>query len=149
MALSAVGHVAASQIGSAPSGMGGDYNGEILMLLVSSAGIIFIDHARSGQPQPGDQYAALGITGFILLFLGQFWPEVAFAFTVLILVSIILNSPNGIPFIGKNSGGNSTGINPTLQGTGEAPGINAVGGSTSGTGVQGPVTPSHPLNPAQ
>lgn len=148
--IGAFGHVAASQVGSAPSGMGGDYNGEILLLLVSSAGIIFIDHARAGQPQPGDQYAALGIAGFILLFLGQFMPELAFAFTVLILVSIILNSPNGIPFMssGQNTG-NSTGINPTLQGVGEAPGINAVGGSTSGTGVQGPVTPSHPLNRAQ
>jgi hypothetical protein len=29
----------------------------------------------------------------------------------------------------------------TAQGAGESPGINALGGSTSGTGVQGPTTP--------
>jgi hypothetical protein len=33
----------------------------------------------------------------------------------------------------------AAGTNPTQQGAGEAPGINAEGGSTSGTGVQGPV----------
>ena len=136
MVMGAVSHVGASQLAGAPSGMGGDYNGEILLLLVSSAGIVFIDHARSGQPQPGNQYAALGIVGFVLLFLGQFWPEIAFSFTVLIFVSIIFNSPNGLPFISSSS---ST-PNGTVQGTNEAPGINAEGGSTSGTGVQGPTT---------
>lgn len=146
MVMAAATHVGVSSFTKAPSGMGGDYNGEILMLLVSSAGIIFIDHARSGQPQPGNQYAALGIVGFVLLFLGQFWPEIAFAFTVLIFVSIIFNAPNGLPFISSANTGNSTGINPTAQGSTETSGINAVGGSTSGTGVQGPTTPSHPLN---
>lgn len=102
-------HVAGSQFANAPSGMGGDYNGEILLLLISTGGIIFIDHARQGQPQPGDQYAALGITGFILLFLGQFWPEVAFAFTLLILISVILNSPNGIPFMASGTPTGPTG----------------------------------------
>jgi hypothetical protein len=101
--LAAGGHFAAhqgvaSQTG-VPSGMGGEYNGEILMLLASSAGLIFIDNARANKPQSGEQYLALGIMGFILLFLGQFAPEIAFAFTVLVFVSIILNSPNGIPFV--------------------------------------------------
>ena len=108
----AAGHVAAHQAGvnvtGAPSGMGGDYNGEILLLLISSAGIIFIDNERSGKGQSGDQYIALGIAGFVLLFLGQFAPTVAFAFTMLIFISILLNSPNGIPFV-QNAGSASTG----------------------------------------
>lgn len=101
--MAAGGHVAAHQAGvnytGVPSGMGGDYNGEILLLLISSAGLIFIDNARSGKGQSGDQYLALGIMGFVLLFLGQFAPELAFAFTLLVFVAIILNSPNGIPFV--------------------------------------------------
>lgn len=113
MAIAAVGkagaHIAGSQFAGAPGGMGGDYNGEILLLLISTGGVIFIDHARTGQGQPGDQYAALGITGFVLLFLGQFWPEVAFAFTLLIFISVILNSPNGIPFINSSAPKGPTG----------------------------------------
>lgn len=123
--MAAVTHVAASSITKAPAGMGGDYNGEIIMLLVSSAGIIFIDHAKNGQPQPGNQYAALGIVGFVLLFLGQFWPELSFAFTVLIFVSIIFNAPNGLPFIGANSGTNAgTGaVETTNPSTGQTGGV--------------------------
>ena len=96
----AAGHVAAHQAGvnvtGAPSGMGGDYNGEILLLLISSAGIIFIDNERSGKGQSGDQYIALGIAGFVLLFLGQFAPTVLTVFrlsrmlVVLVLVAAVL-----------------------------------------------------------
>lgn len=111
----AAAHIGASQFANAPSGMGGDYNGEILLLLISTGGIIFIDHARSGSGQPGDQYAALGITGFILLFIGQFWPEIAFAFALLILISVILNSPNGIPFMASGAPTGPTG-QPLQQG---------------------------------
>lgn len=117
MVIAAVGHagahIGANSIANAPSGMGGDYNGEILLLLVSSAGIIFIDHARAGNPQPGNQYAALGIVGFIILFIGQFAPEIAFAFTILLMVSIIFNAPNGLPFIS-----NSSPTKPTIANTG-------------------------------
>lgn len=125
MVMSAVTHVGASAaggaVGHAPSGMGGDYNSEILLMLVSTAGIIFIDHARSGQAQPGNQYAALGIVGFVLLFLGQFAPELAFGFTVLIMVSVIFNSPNGIPFLSTNkttqADATANGVNKTTKGS--------------------------------
>lgn len=137
MALAAAGkagaHIGASQFANAPSGMGGDYNGEILLLLISTGGIIFIDHARSGQGQPGDQYAALGITGFILLFLGQFWPEVAFAFALLIMISVVLNSPNGIPFISRDAPTGPTG--QPLQPGQSGYGVVAPGHSVNSQGV--------------
>lgn len=116
----AAAHVGAHSISpvTAPNLGGGAYNGEILLLLISSAGLIFIDNARSGKGQTGQQYIALGIAGFILLFLGQFAPEIAFAFTLLIFVGIIFNSPNGIPFVSE---GSSTTTGTTSKGSTSAP----------------------------
>lgn len=70
-----------------------------ILMLVASGVLVFVDHARAGKPQDGNQYVALGVVGFALLFLGEFAPDLAFGFSLLILVSIILNSPNGLPFI--------------------------------------------------
>lgn len=78
-------------------------NEEILLLMVASAGMIFVDHARSGQPQPGNQFAAVGIVGFVLLGVGEFAPAVAFAFALLFFIAIVLNSPRGIPFIAAST----------------------------------------------
>jgi hypothetical protein len=102
----ATSHGAASQI--VPSGKS-DQEQQILLLLIASGVIIFIQHENSGKPQQGTQYAALGVVGFVLLFLAQFWPEVALTFTVLFVVSIVLNSPNGVPLIGGGSGGTGGG----------------------------------------
>lgn len=94
-----VSHQAASSVANAPSGLNANQNQHILLMMVASGAIIFIDHARSGEPQTGNQYAALGVVGFALLFLGEFWPEMAFGISILILLSIILNSPRGLPFV--------------------------------------------------
>jgi hypothetical protein len=75
---------------------------QIVMLLVLAGVIIFIQHDKSGKPQSGVQFAALGVVGFVLLVLAQFWPGVAFTFTILFVVAVILNSPNGIPIVGAN-----------------------------------------------
>jgi hypothetical protein len=118
---------------------------QILLLLILAAVVIFIQTDKSGKQQSGTQYAALGVVGFILLVIAQFWAGFALGMTVLFVVSIILNSPDGIPVIGGSKGSATelptaaSGASPTQQGAGEAPGINAEGGSTSGTGVQGPV----------
>lgn len=104
MTIAAASHVAthgaASQV--VPSGNTSEEQ-QILLLLVLAAVIIFIQHDKSGNPQSGSQYAALGVVGFILLVLAQFWAELALTFTILFVVSIILNSPNGIPVIGGSS----------------------------------------------
>jgi hypothetical protein len=106
MVMTAGTHIAASQVPGTPTPPnigGGAYNGEILLLLVSSAGIIFIDSVREGKGLEGQQFIALGVAGFVLLFLGQFFPEIAFAFTLLFFVGVLLNSPNGIPFVSTGS----------------------------------------------
>lgn len=92
-------HGAASSFGSAASNMGGDNDELIILLMVVSAGLIFIDHDRSGKPQSGNQFIALGIIGFVLLLLDRFWSEVAVGLAMLFTVSIVLNTPNGIPFV--------------------------------------------------
>jgi hypothetical protein len=80
----------------------------ILLLLILCAVIVFIQHDRTGEPQSGTQYAAIGVVGFVLLVLAQFWPELAFTFTVLFFVSIVLNSPNGVPLISSSTSSSST-----------------------------------------
>ena len=124
MAMAAASHVAGHQalssFGSAPSGLEAGNNQEIMLLMVASAAMIFIDHDRSGQPQNGNQYLALGIVGFVLLFLGEFWPEFAFGFAVLIFVSIILNSPKGLPFVPSTKPSTTTTPTTTTGGTASA-----------------------------
>lgn len=83
-------------------GGGSDHEMQIILLLVLAGVIIFIQHDKSGQPQSGVQFAALGVVGFVLLVLASFWPDVAFLFTILFVVTVILNSPNGIPIVGQN-----------------------------------------------
>lgn len=104
MTIAAVGHAAshgaASQV--VPQGKSNQEQ-QILLLLVLAAVVIFIQADRTNKPQNGAQYAALGVVGFILLVLAQFWAEAALAMTILFVVSIILNSPNGIPVVGKIS----------------------------------------------
>lgn len=104
MTMAAVGKVGAKAAAHGASGLagnvgGGDNEELIIVMMVVSAGLIFIDHDRSGKPQDGNQFIALGIVGFFLLVLDQFWSELALAFAALFTVSIILNTPNGIPFI--------------------------------------------------
>lgn len=133
-------HGAASQV--IPAGQS-DKEQQILLLLILAGVIIFIQHDNSGKAQDGTQYAALGVVGFILLVLAQFWPDIAFTFTVLFVVAVVLNSPNGIPVIGKATQGAasttaSTSSNPTsaaeytgvinAQGLGQ--GTSAAGGGT-------------------
>jgi hypothetical protein len=123
MAMTAATHVAASQVPGTPTPPnigGGAYNGEILLLLVSSAGIIFIDSVREGKGLEGQQFIALGVAGFILLFLGQFFPEIAFAFTLLFFVGVLLNSPNGIPFVSTGSSTTTPASTTTSKGSNSA-----------------------------
>ena len=107
MTIAAASHVAAHGAAGAgsqviPSGNTSEEQ-QILLLLVLAAVIIFIQHDKSGTTQNGTQYAALGVVGFLLLVLAQFWAELALTFTILFVVSIILNSPNGIPVIGGST----------------------------------------------
>jgi len=74
-----------------------------MLLLILAGVIIFIQKERSGKGQDGRQYAALGVVGFILLMLANFWPDMAFLFTLLFVTAVILNSPNGVPFITQKS----------------------------------------------
>jgi hypothetical protein len=87
-----------------------DKEQQIMLLLILAGVIIFVQKQRSGKGQDGVQYAALGVVGFVLLMLANFWPDVAFLFTLLFVTAVILNSPKGIPFI---SAGTPTG--PTGQ----------------------------------
>jgi hypothetical protein len=141
-------HGAASQV--VPTGKT-DKEQQILLLLVLAGVIIFIQHDVSGKPQDGTQYAALGVVGFILLVLSQFWPEVALTFTVLFVVAVVLNSPNGVPLIskatsqngsipaGSSGGSGSGGGNPTnaapytgsINSAGLGQGTSAAGGGTN------------------
>src|ERR1035438_3893574 len=77
----------------------------VILLLLGSAVIIFVENAKDGKPQDGNQYIAIGVVGFILLFLAEWLPALAFAFALLFFVAVILNSPNGIPVI-ESSGSN-------------------------------------------
>jgi hypothetical protein len=130
-ATHAAGHAAASGLGTGPSGMGD--NGElIIVLMVISTGLVFIDHDRSGKPQSGNQYIAIGVVGFFLLLLSNFWPEMALAMAALFTVSIVLNTPNGVPFISSGAPTGPTGqpLQPGQTGFGVvAPGhsVNAQG----------------------
>lgn len=74
-------------------------NGKVVLVLVVSAAVVFIQHQRSGQGQSGEQFIAIGVVGFILLLIGEFAPDVAFAMALLFLVGILLNSPNGVPVL--------------------------------------------------
>lgn len=96
----AASHGAASQV--IPQGSS-DKEQQLLLLLIVAGIIIFIQHEKSGQPQQGTQYAALGVVGFGLLFLANFWPDGAFMFGLLFVLAILLNSPNGIPVVGGSS----------------------------------------------
>jgi hypothetical protein len=100
MTIAAVSHVAshgaATQV--VPQGKS-DHEQQILLLLILAAVIVFIQTDKSGKAQNGVQYAALGVVGFFLLVLSQFWPSVALTFTILFVASIILNSPNGVPVV--------------------------------------------------
>ena len=86
--------------------VGGDVSTQIVLLLMGSGVIIFVQNARNGKPQNGGQYIAIGVVGFILLFMSEFIPEIAFAFASLFFVAVLLNSPNGIPVI-DSKGGNA------------------------------------------
>jgi hypothetical protein len=136
MTIAAVSHVASHGAASkvVPSG-GSDDEQYILLLLVLCSVIVFIQHDASGKPQDGNQFAAIGVVGFLLLVLSQFIPELALTFTILFTVAIILNSPKGVPLIssatsasvgsGGSSGPTATGsvtVNPNT-GTAYIPGL--------------------------
>ena len=112
IAAAAAGHTGAHAVSS--EYVGGDVSTQIVLLLLGSGVVIFVQNARNGKAQDGGQYIAIGVVGFMLLFLSEFVPEIAFAFTILFFVAVLLNSPNGIPLIGAK-GGNSV---PTTNKTG-------------------------------
>lgn len=103
MTVAAVTKVGAHAAAAGAPTSGGDNDELIMIMLVISAGLIFIDHDRSGKPQDGNQFIALGIVGFFLLVLDRFWSELAIALAALFTVSIILNTPNGIPFVSSST----------------------------------------------
>lgn len=119
MTIAAAGHAAAHGAAGAagqvvPSGKS-DTEQQILLLLILAGVIIFIQSERSGKGLNGVQFAALGVVGFFLLVLSQFWAEAALTFTILFVVSIILNSPKGIPLVPGSVGGSSS-LASQLQG---------------------------------
>lgn len=83
----------------------GNHKEMIIVLLAGSAVLIFVQHARNGKAQNGKQFIAIGIVGFMLLFLAEFIPDLAFAFAILFFVGVLLNSPNGVPVISSNQKG--------------------------------------------
>lgn len=89
-------------------GSGENHEMQIVLMLVLAAVIIFIQHDSTGKPQDGIQYTAIGVVGFALLILAQFAPDIAFAFTILFLVAVILNSPNGVPLLSKAKSASSS-----------------------------------------
>lgn len=125
-------HTAASQV--VPSG-NSNKEQQILLMMILAAVIIFIQHDSSGQKQDGTQYAALGVVGFILLVIAQFWAEFAFGFAVLFLLSVILNSPNGIPLVSKASTQAKNVVSPAQSGTPQVTNSNP---SVAGTGQNSP-----------
>lgn len=109
---------------------GGSMNTQILLMMTGSAVVIFVQNAKKGTPQQGDQFIAIGIVGFVLLFIASFWPEVAFGFAILFFVSVILNSPNGIPVIAPST--SKVSANTAQTGT--------TNSTVAGLGVFGPDT---------
>lgn len=119
MTIAAAGHAAAHGAAGAagqvvPSGKS-DTEQQILLLLILAGVIIFIQSERSGKGLSGVQFAALGVVGFFLLVLSQFWSEAALTFTILFVVSIILNSPKGIPLVPGSVGGSAGGSSLASQ----------------------------------
>lgn len=119
MTIAAAGHAAshgaAGAVGQVVPGGESQTEQQILLLLILAGVIIFIQSERSGKGLNGVQFAALGVVGFFLLVLSQFWPEVAFSFTLLFLLSIILNSPKGIPLVPGAVGGSSEPASSVVQ----------------------------------
>ena len=136
MTIAAVSHVASHSAASQviPSGKS-DHEQQILLLLVLATVIVFIQTDKSGKQQSGVQYAALGVVGFFLLVLSQFWPSVALTFTILFVTSIILNSPNGVPVVGKLAAKAGVPGSGVVQNPAPLP----------KTGVNQPATPSNPI----
>ena len=81
------------------------------VLLVGAAGMILVDDLQGHGSFNEVQFVALGLVGAIILFVGTFVPDLAFAFAALFALSIVMNSPNGIPFITstKKATGKATG----------------------------------------
>ena len=69
------------------------------VLLIGTAGMILVDDLQGHGKFNEIQFVALGIVGAIILFVGTFVPDLAFAFAALFALSVLLNSPNGIPFV--------------------------------------------------
>lgn len=92
----------AKQIYDDPKGqLMGNHKELIIVLLAGSAVLVFVQHARSGQGQNGTQFIAIGVVGFMLLFLSEFAPEIAFGLAILFFIGVFLNSPNGVPVVGS------------------------------------------------
>jgi hypothetical protein len=77
----------------------------IILIMAGSAVLVFVQNTRRGQPQDGRQYVAIGVVGFFLLFFAEFAPSLAFAFALLFGLSVILNSPNGVPIVASKKVG--------------------------------------------
>jgi hypothetical protein len=100
-AAAAGGHTTAHAVSS--EYIGGSVPTQIVLLMSGAAVVIFVQNAKNGKAQDGNQYIAIGVVGFILLFLSEFFPSIGFAFAVLFFVAVMLNSPNGIPVIDSKS----------------------------------------------
>lgn len=69
------------------------------VVLVGTGAVMLIDDLRSKGKFNEVQFVALGVVGAIILFVGTFVPQLAFAFACLFGLSVLLNSPTGIPLV--------------------------------------------------
>lgn len=84
---------------------------ETFIILVGCAGLLLVDDLGGHGHINLVQYIALAVVGAVLLFVGTFAPSLATAFAALFGISILLNSPNGIPIISnKSSTANTTSV---------------------------------------
>ncbi len=77
-----------------------DPKGTIIAALVASAGVLTWKGVSTGTLTPRT-YAALIVVTMMLLVLGSFAAELAAAFAILVLVSVLLASPGDIESLGR------------------------------------------------
>ena len=95
-------------------------NGATFVVLSGCAGLLLVDDL-SGHGQFNEvQFVALAVAGTVILFVGTFAPGLALAFAGLLGLSILLNSPTGIPFVKNKSKTVHTTSVITPKGTGAA-----------------------------
>lgn len=99
---SAVVNSTTNKVQSLPTGTNSNHKGGILLLLILCGVVVTIQGDRSGTGVNGTQYIAIAIVGFFLLLMAEVVPTLSLAFAVLFAIAILLNSPNGVPFITSN-----------------------------------------------